>query len=168
MYQLKSSKADYTLNLPTNPDEITPEVLTKLTEHINLSKNYAIVALRYKVNPFELVMGSKTTKQGVQVSVVPILAKVNGELNGDIGDRVSISQSELGLGIHIGGLTKISVDNVKDYINSDDNLVKSIMNKTAFAGADTKFIYLLEFKIVGINSIRALIKNKQTDDPYVI
>lgn len=168
MYQLKSSKADYTLNLPTSPDEITPEVLTKLTEHINLSKNYAIIALRYKVNPFELVMGSKTTKQGVQVSVVPILAKVNGELNGDIGDRVSISQSELSLGIHIGGLTKISVDNVKDYINSDDNLVKSIMNKTAFAGADTKFIYLLEFKIVGINSIRALIKNKQTDDPYVI
>lgn len=168
MYQLKSSKADYILNLPTNPDEITPEVLTKLTEHINLSKNYAIIALRYKVSPFELAMGAKTIKQNVQVSVVPLLAKVNGELNGDIGDRVSISQSELSLGVHINGLTKISVDNVKDYINSDESLSKSIINKTAFAGADTKFIYLLEFKIVGINSIRALIKNKQTDDPYVI
>ena len=166
MYRLKSSKADYELNLPTNPNEITPEILTELTKNINLSKNYAVVALRYKINPFELAMGTKSQKQSVLVSVVPILAKFNGELNGDIGDKVSISQSALQMGLHVNGLTKISVDNVKDYISSDDALYKSVANRTAFA--DAKFIYLLEFKIVAFNDIKALIKNEQISDPFVI
>lgn len=166
MYHLKSSKADYSLDIPTNPDEITPVILQKLLKNINLSKNYAIVALRYKVDPFELIMGSKSQKQGVQASVVPILAKYNGELNGTLGDRVSISPSALEMGLHINGITKISVNNVKDYINFDDALSKSVINRTAFA--DTKFIYLLEFKIVSFNDIKALIKNEDKDDPFVI
>ena len=166
MYHLKSSKADYSLDIPTSPDEITPVILQQLLKNINLSKNYAIVALRYKVDPFELIMSSKSAKQGVQASVVPILAKYNGELNGTLGDRVSISASELEMGLHINGVTKISVNNVKDYINSDDALSKSVINRTAFA--DTKFIYLLEFKIVSFNDIKALIKNEDKDDPFVI
>lgn len=165
MYHLKSSKADYSLDIPTSPDEITPEILQQLLKNINLSKNYAIVALRYKVDPFELIMSSKSAKQGVQASVVPILAKYNGELNGALGDRVSISGSALEMGLHINGVTKISVNNVKDYINSDDALSKSVINRTAFA--DTKFIYLLEFKIVSFNDIKALIKNEDKDDPFV-
>lgn len=166
MYHLKSSKADYSLDIPTSPNEITPAILEKLLKNINLSKNYAIVALRYKVDPFELIMSSKSAKQGVQASVVPILAKYNGELNGALGDRVSISASSLEMGLHINGVTKISVNNVKDYINSDDALSKSVINRTAFA--DTKFIYLLEFKIVSFNDIKALIKNEDKDDPFVI
>ena len=166
MYHLKSSKADYSLDIPTSPDEIAPEILQQLLKNINLSKNYAIVALRYKVDPFELIMSSKSAKQGVQASVVPILAKYNGELNGALGDRVSISGSALEMGLHINGITKISVNNVKDYINSDDALSKSVINRTAFA--DTKFIYLLEFKIVSFNDIKALIKNEDKDDPFVI
>ena len=166
MYHLKSSKADYSLDIPTNPNEITPVILQKLLKNINLSKNYAVVALRYKVDPFELIMGSKSAKQGVQASVVPILAKYNGELNGALGDRVSISASALEMGLHINGVTKISVNNVKDYINSHDALSKSVINRTAFA--DTKFIYLLEFKIVSFNDIKALIKNEDKDDPFVI
>ena len=166
MYHLKSSKADYSLDIPTSPDEITPVILQQLLKNINLSKNYAIVALRYKVDPFELIMSSKSAKQGVQASVVPILAKYNGELNGTLGDRVSISASALEMGLHINGVTKISVNNVKDYINSDDALSKSVINRTAFA--DTKFIYLLEFKIVSFNDIKALIKNEDKDDPFVI
>ena len=70
------------------------------------------------------------------------------------------------MGLHINGITKISVNNVKDYINSDDALSKSVINRTAFA--DTKFIYLLEFKIVSFNDIKALIKNEDKDDPFVI
>lgn len=166
MYRLKSSKADYSLDIPTSPSEITPVILQQLLKNVNLSKNYAIVALRYKVDPFELIMGSKSQKQGVQASVVPILAKYNGELNGVLGDRVSISASALEMGLHINGVTKISVNNVKDYINSDDALSKSVINRTAFA--DTKFIYLLEFKIVSFNDIKALIKNEDKDDPFVI
>ena len=62
--------------------------------------------------------------------------------------------------------SKISVNDVKNYIASDEALSKSVINKTAFA--DTNFIYLLEFKIVSFNDIKALIKNEDKDDPFVI
>ena len=166
MYLLKSEKANYSLNLPTSKDEITPEILTKLTEHIHLSKNYAIIALRYRIHPFDLVMGGKSQKPGLQVSIGAVLSKVNGEIQGKIGDKVSISKTDLEMGLHINGVTQISVENVRNYINSDDALSKSVINRTAFA--DTEFIYLLEFKIDSINSIKALIDNETLDDPFVI
>ena len=39
MYHLKSSKADYSLDIPTNPNEITPAILQKLLKNINLMEN---------------------------------------------------------------------------------------------------------------------------------
>ena len=167
MYLLKSEKANYSLNIPTDRKEITPEILKQLTKHIHLSKNYAVVAMVYRTTPFELVMAGKSnSKNQVQVSVTTLLAKVNGELDGEVGDKVSISASDLSLGLHIGGVSKLEVENVRGYINSDDALNKAVINRTAFA--DTAFIYLLEFKIVGINSIKAVIKNERENDPFIV
>ena len=166
MYLLKSEKANYSLNIPTDKSEITPDVLSKLTEHIKLSKNYAVIALIYRTSPFDLVMGGKSnSKNQVLVSVSPVLAKFNGDLEGKIGDKVSISQTDLQLGLNVPGLSKLEVENVRGYINSDDALNKSVINRTAFA--DTKFIYLLEFKIVSLNSIKAVIDGKP-NDPFIV
>lgn len=169
MYQIKSEKSDYILNLPTEKEEITPEILKDITKDVNLSKNYAIVALRYRVNPFELIMGGKSnSKNNIRVNVSTVLAKVNGDLEGEVGDRILIAQTDLEMGLHINNLSKISVDNVRNYITSDDALNKSVINRTAFA--DTQYIYLLEFKIVGLNSIKAVITEKDgvAKDPFVI
>lgn len=166
MYQLKSEKANYGINIPTNPNEINADVLKTLTENIQLSKNYAILALRYKVKPFDLIMGAKSQKSNVLVSVVPLLAKVNGEINGNIGDRVSITSTDLQMALHISSVSVLSPDTVKNYIIADDALNKSVINKTAFA--DAEFIYLLEFKIVSLNAIKAIIVDKVKDDPFVV
>ena len=166
MYKLKSEKANYGINIPINANEITADILKTLTENIQLSKNYAILALRYKVKPFGLIMGAKSQKSNVLVSVVPLLAKVNGEINGNIGDRVSITSTDLQMALHISSVSVLSPDTVKNYIIADDALNKSVINKTAFA--DAEFIYLLEFKIVSLNAIKAIIVDKVKDDPFVV
>ena len=134
MYLLKSKKANYSINLPTQKSESTPEVLTKLTEHIHLSKNYAIVALIYRTDPFELVMGGKSnSKNQVQVSVTAVLAKVNGDIVGKVGDKVSITPSDLQLGLHINGVSALEVENVRNYINNDEELTKGCSVNYSFS-----------------------------------
>lgn len=183
MVPIKSIKADYGLNVPTSRSEITPELLEKLTKHIHLAKNYAIVALVNKVKLWELaassgsvkndrnglVVAAKGSGKDVVASVIVLLAKANGELPGKIGDKVCIARTDLELGLHINGVSSISVEGFRNYIASDDALCKSVVNRTALA--DTEYIYLLEFKIVGFNSIKAIIDTEASsvnDDPFVI
>lgn len=167
MYKIKSSKANYSLNLPTKPEEITNEIIESLVSHIHVADNHAIVALRYKVNPFELVMGSKSQKKGVNVSVVPILASFRGTLHGTIGDRISIAGSDLERAIHLSNVSKISVDNVQSFLTGDEELSKNIVARKEFA--DVPYIYCLEFKIVGLSSIKAVIKDRGNKvDPFII
>ena len=173
MVPIKSINANYGINVPTSRNEITPELLEKLTKHIHLSKNYAIVALVNKVKLWELaasygVMGVKANKD-VVASVIVLLAKANGELPGKIGNKVCIARTDLELGLHLNGISSISVEGFRNYIGSDDALCKSVVNRTALA--DTEYIYLLEFKIIGFNSIKAIIDTEASsvnDDPFVI
>lgn len=165
MYKLKSANADFAINVPTKPEEITGELLTKLVSHISVSEHRAIVALRYKVNPFELVMAGKSQKKGLSVSVVPILAAYNGNLTVEPGTRISIAGSDLERALHLSNVSKISPDAIKDYINSDDALTKNVINKTEFKDVD--YIYCLEFKIIGISSIQAFINDKKEKDPFI-
>lgn len=172
MVPIKSINANYGINVPTNRNEITPELLEKLTKHIHLAKNYAIVALVNKVKLWELAASSGVVKgngKDVVSSVIVLLAKANGELPGKIGDKVCIARTDLELGLHINGISAISVEGFRNYIASDDALCKSVVNRTALA--DTEYIYLLEFKIIGFNSIKAIIDteaNSVNDDPFVI
>jgi hypothetical protein len=174
MVPIKSINANYGINVPTNRNEITPELLEKLTKHIHLAKNYAIVALLNKVKLWDLaassgVVNAKGGGKDVVSSVIVLLAKANGELPGKIGDKVCIARTDLELGLHINGISAISVEGFRNYIASDDALCKSVVSRTAFA--DTEYIYLLEFKIIGFNSIKAIIDteaNSVNDDPFVI
>ena len=174
MVPIKSINANYGINVPTNRNEITPEFLAKLTKHIHLAKNYAIVALVNKVKLWDLaasygVVKTKGDNKDITASVIVLLAKANGELPGKIGDKVCIARTDLELGLHLNGISSISVEGFRSYIGSDDALCKSVVNRTAFA--DTEYIYLLEFKIIGFNSIKAIIDTEASsvnDDPFVI
>ena len=171
MITLESSKATFAINVPTNRKEINSDVLKTLTEHINLSKNYAVVALVHRVKLWDLAATAnvQARNKDVPASVVVLLAKVNGELPGEVGDKVCISKTDLEMGLHISGISHISVDSVRTYIASDAALIKSVVDRTAFA--DTEYIYLLEFKIVGFNSIKAIIDAEASgvnDGPFVI
>ena len=171
MVPIKSINADYAINVPTSRKEFTPELFEQLTKHIHLANNYAVLAIVHKVKLWEIAASINTTAKGkdVPASVIILLAKANGELPGKVGDKVCISRTDLEMGLHLNGISHISVEGVRSYIGSDDALCKAIINRSTLGNTD--YIYLLEFKIVGFNSIKAIIDSESSsinNDPFVI
>ena len=170
MVELKSNSETYGINIPTKESEINAEVLEKLTSNIVLPKYWCIIALRYRINIFDLVMTAKsTTNKQKQVSVVPILAKYNeGELtvNGNVGDRVLIDGTDIERGSHLNVNTCITPDRIASYISKDEELNKKAIRRE-LSDEDVSTIFCLEFKIVPVNSIKGLI-NGTNYDPFRI
>lgn len=165
MLELQSKNANYGINVPTEEKEIDEKVLTKLLSNITLPKYYCVIALRYRVKLFDLVITSKSnTKKQQMVSVVPILAKFNeGDLTiGKVGNRVLIDPSEIERGSHLNVNTVITPNKIADYINSDEELTKGVIGRKL--GNDSH-VYCLEFKIVPCNSIKGIIDGK-IEDPF--
>ena len=166
MLHLESTKKNYGINIPTDEKEINKDVLEKLLSNFTLPKYYCVVALRYRVKLFNLVLSSKSnTKKQQLVSVVPIIAKFNeGELMiGSVGNRVLIDPSEIERGSHLNVNTVITPNKIADYINDDDQLVKDVIARKV---GDESDVYCLEFKVVPCNSIKGVIDGK-IEDPFI-
>ena len=169
MITLKSEKLYYGINLPTDLNEVSKEVLTQITANINLPKYYCIVAICKRVNLSHLILAAGGNKKysAMKVAVVPILAKINDEdgelIKAEVGKKVVIAASELERGDHLY-LNCGATDNlVNKYINEDENLRKGLMLANTEA-------YIIEFKIVPVNSIHGCIlkTNDITQDPFVV
>lgn len=156
MLVIKSQKKDYGVSFPTAISDITPEILTSVTEHIKLQKHYAIVAICYKTNLFSFATQVGKNK-GMDVSVVPLLAKINEENNEwSVGDKVIISRTSIEMAHHINIPIAANANNAQQYIAEDYELRKSIIDGGYFKdrGIDKNTdIYLIEFKIIPVNDI---------------
>lgn len=162
MITIKADDEIYGINFPTSLDEITPEILTKLTANINLPKNYCVIALAFNTKLFDfvaMVNGRKDTNVGV----IPIMAKISDEdsamINSSTGDRLIIYRSNLERGVHVNVNTVISSANAQSYFKRNPTLVKDIMMDKLHGAAK---VYILEFKIIPINDISAAIKKDVT------
>lgn len=166
MLELKSNSANYGIKIPTKENEINEEVLRNLTSNISLPKYYCIIALRYRINVFDLVMTAKSaTNKQKQVSVVPILAKYNeGELsvNGKVGDRILIDGTDIERGSHLNVNTCVTPDRIASYISKDEELNRKAI-KRELSDEDVSTIFCLEFKIVPINAIKGVIEGANYD-----
>lgn len=169
MYLIKGKKENYGIHVPTSLDEIKPEVLKKIVEHINIPKNYCIVALAYKTKLFSIA-SSVANNKDQSLAVQPLLAKINVENPTNdtpkVGDALIINRSELERGTQLYNVTNICTAKVHSYLANDSQLVKDIMTgaydsatgngmNKGLVSANSKTIYLLEFKIIPVNDIRA-------------
>ena len=171
MLQIKSKDRSYGINFPTSRNEITKDVLTKLLENVNLPKHYAVVALCSKMKLFDYV-SSIGSKKDYNVGIDVCLAKINDEdntlLKAEVNEFVVVDRSALERGNHLTVNTMITYNNAARYIKSDDALCKSI-----FAGDFNQMgvspnIYLLEFKIIPVVDIKAVVKNSEKIvDPFL-
>ena len=182
MLVIKSKKLNYGINFPTDLNEITPEVLTSLTENIKLPKHYCIVALCCNTKLFEFVASMRNGKDS-NVAVVPLLAKISDadskEMNVSVGDKIIIDRSSLERGVHVSVPTLINTQNAYNYLDKDPNLSKAIMtrdsstalvdpniNKSLAAGNSPR-VYIINFKIVPVNSIfGSLAIDSKVTDPF--
>lgn len=165
MLQIKSKNANYGINIPTTPEEITKEALEGLVKNVVIPKYFCIIALRYRVKLFELCMTSRSSNKKGLVSVVPLLAKFNKEemkMDAEVGDRVIIDGSSIERGSHLNVATGITPERITSYITNDEELNKASINRSITKGSDDT-IYCLEFKIVPLNDIKGIIKGDNED-----
>ena len=175
MVIIKSQKKDYGVAFPTSIDDITPDILKSVTDHVILPKHYCIVGMCFRTNLFDFV--TKISKgKGADIPVVNLLAKFNADdtdVELKVGDRIIVDRSSIERGHHLNIPIAINSTNACQYFEEDKDLVKSIMDgsylKERNVHKSTTNIYLLEFKIIPINDIVADVPlNYKSIDPFKV
>lgn len=181
MILVRSKKRSFGINFPTSLNEVTPVVLKELTKNVELPPHYCIVALCFETKLFDFIAAMNNNK-GTTTAVTPIMCKIDSvdakDVNTKIGDKIIIDRSSLERGVHINVKTMISLTAARNYINSDESLLKAFMtnsNAVIGIGEDGKEltaknapnVIIMEFKIVPVNDVAATINNKAVNDPFL-
>lgn len=183
MLTIKSKKRKFGINFPTNWREVSVEDLIMITENIMLPPHYCIVALCLETKLFDFVTAINSNRD-TNVAVTPLLAKISKEdsetINAKVGERLIIDRTNLERGVHVNCKTAISSNAVRNYFNSDEDLIKSFLTNTSkevaydtstkqkVSAKNAPNIIIMEFKILPVNDIAAAVTNTTTCDPYVV
>lgn len=182
MLKLQSATEKFAITLPTNIKELTPELLTAVTEGIDLPPFHCIIALCYNLKLINIAINVNNNKEQ-SMTIIPLMAKAHAEelkkVNGSLGHRVVMDRSSLERGVHIAIPTMVGSKNVAAYISKDEELRVRLLNGgngsldqvddipsgasakkiEEFKEAKSPSVYILEFKIVAINDISAFVPN---------
>ena len=179
MIEIKSDKLNYGINFPTSIYEITADDLKRITSNVKLPKHYCIVALAFTTKLFDFCTAINSNRN-TDVSVTPILAKIHDEdidtVNANVGDKIIVDRSSLERGVHINLKTVISSNVARNYLNSDQELIKNIITKNNKANINKELvsdkspnIVVLEFKILPVTDISASVPIEcDTIDPFIV
>lgn len=174
MITLKNEKLDRKINVPTTMNDITPEILKKLTVNVTLPENRVLVALCWKVNFGDVFFNNK--KQNNSAVVVPVCAKLN--LSDDVkdsykflevGKKVVLTRSALEMGVHVHIPNSASMQSIEKWA-SDATQAQFPGSKSISINVlpEGKFI-LIEFKIVNAADISGVIESDiLPEDPFVV
>ena len=190
MIELKSEKKNYSVVLPTDLKEFTPEVLEALTAGVKLPKWYCIIGMCYNIKLFDIAINT-TQKRDQNFTVHPILVKADKEdlkdTNAVVGDKIVIDRSSLERGIHLVIPTMISINNISNFIRDDNALRESLLKGGTGESniinlskvTDSKkqsvdriaerspSVFVIEFKIVPVSDISASISvDNKIVDPF--
>lgn len=93
-----------TFRMPTSMSEVNMNVIADYVKHVNVSKDYALIAVVFKERPITIVSVSKQNKNA-SVSGVAVMIKSNtdDEFIKDIklGETIVISPSDIAIGHHV-------------------------------------------------------------------
>ena len=143
-----------TFRMPTSMSEINMNVIADYVKHVNVSKDYALIAVVFKERPITIVSVSKQNKNA-SVSGVAVMIKSNTDnefIKGiKLGETVVISPSDISMGHHV-----TSPDNVLtpgfllNLLQTNADLNKKLM-------AVNVPTYFVDFKIVPVCNIHGSI-----------
>lgn len=186
MYTLKSKNNSIGINLPTSFDEITPEILERITKNVKLSDHYTLVALIYRTSLFKLAAQVVGGKADESISVTPVIAKHSDCVGSPVKESLTIpiiAPSVLERAFEVYIPTAASVNKVMSFIQEDNELRVSLFQKkytgNLEANGITEYtpefvtqdnntnVYILGFKAVADNDIIAEIPlHNNIVDPY--
>lgn len=171
MITIKHNGVKGAIKVPTSVREITPEMFDRLTKNITLQKHYVVIALCWKLTIPEIIM---TNKKAGSAKVVTVIAKTNVEEKdtwASVGKIAIINKSAIELGTHIHVDTAASIQNIYNHyveLSKCYNPHAVGITKDALTDLPKESVYMLEFKIVPVTDIKAVIDaNEKNDDPFV-
>lgn len=139
-----------TLRMPTSMSEINMNVIADYVKHVNVSKNYALIAVVFKERPISIVSISKQNKNA-SVSGVAVMIKsnTNDEFIKDVklGETIVISPSDIAMGHHVNSPANVLTPGfLLNLLQTNADLNKKLM-------AVKVPTYFVDFKIVPVCNI---------------
>lgn len=139
-----------TFRMPTSMSEINMNVIADYVKHVNVSKDYALIAVVFKERPITIVSVSKQNKNA-SVSGVAVMIKSNtdDEFIKDIklGETIVISPSDIAIGHHVNSPANVLTPGfLLNLLQTNPDLNKKLMG----IGVPT---YFVDFKIVPVCNI---------------
>ena len=164
--QVNYRGGDYLLSLPTTISEINFEYLNKITQHIHVAPDYALIAVLYKVRPIEIV---SSVKQNKNANVGAVAAFIKGNYtsgfydNIKLGDTIVIAPSDIALGHTVRVVNNnLTPSKLLELLETNTDLNKKLI------GVMTP-TYFVDFKIVATACIHgSMTKDESKEAMYLV
>lgn len=154
-----------TFRMPTSMSEIDMNVIADYVNHVNVSKDYALIAVVFKERPISIVSLSKQNKNA-SVSGVAVMIKSNTDnefINSiKLGEALVISPSDISMGHHVNSPANVLTPGfLLNLLRTNVDLNKKLM-------AVKVPTYFVDFKIVPVCNIHGSIGRYEPVSEYYI
>ena len=154
-----------TLRMPTSMSEINMNVIADYVKHVNVSKDYALIAVVFKERPITIVSVSRQNKNA-SVSGVAVMIKSNTDnefINTiKLGEALVISPSDIAIGHHVNSPANVLTPGfLLNLLQTNADLNKKLM-------AVNVPTYFVDFKIVPVCNIHGSIGRYEPVSEYYI
>lgn len=175
MITLKHEKVKKVINVPTTVNEITPDVLDKLSSNIVLSKYHALVALCWKVS-FADIFFTKGKQNNKGAQVIPLLAKANVPEENvkeyewlKVGQKLILTRSAIEMGVHVHVPNAASINSISAWASEVEQVERPGSKAISINVLPTGEYILVEFKVVNLGDISGVITSDTLEeDPFLI
>ena len=154
-----------TFRMPTSMSEINMNVISDYVKHVNVSKDYALIAVVFKERPITIVSVSRQNKNA-SVSGVAVMIKSNSDnefINSiKLGEALVISPSDIAMGHHVNSPANVLTPGfLLNLLQTNADLNKKLM-------AIRVPTYFVDFKIVPVCNIHGSIGRYEPVSEYYI
>ena len=154
-----------TFRMPTSMSEIDMNVIADYVKHVNVSNDYALIAVVFKERPISIVSLSKQNKNA-SVSGVAVMIKSNTDnefINSiKLGEALVISPSDISMGHHVNSPANVLTPGfLLNLLRTNVDLNKKLM-------AVKVPTYFVDFKIVPVCNIHGSIGRYEPVSEYYI
>lgn len=173
MITIKDEASKRMLTFPSNFDEVSAEVLKKLTNHLIIPANKVVLCLVNNIKTSDLALSVKGNKPP-QCTTLSLIAKAGDKFLADngyhVGDMAIIADSDLERGQHITINSGASFGAISSFLVRNENSRMKMIhhNFTDDAtGEVIEYICTLSFKIIdSFQLVGAVTMDSHLDDPF--
>lgn len=161
MISLQNPKGGYVINVPTSKADLDFNSIKDVIANVIPSKHYAVIALCQSFKPFNLAMLANGKDTDVKVATFFIKANEDeSQFKASVGDKVIVSRSDLELSVHLNVNFSLSANTITKVVEDSKELRDELRNGMYDQnGMLVEEIIAVEFKLIPVNAIKAVISN---------